>query len=106
MAASEGKLSTLHDKVAEVLLEAMDGQVIPGDENTPDIKLAPSAAILQVAAKFLKDNNITSAPSDDNALGQLRNKVEERRKARELRTSDLTIAKEDMSFMKGLPLDS
>lgn len=108
MAANEGKLGELHNKVAEVLSEALDGQVIPGevDEETGEVsvvKIPPSAAILQVAAKFLKDNNITCTPSEGNALGELRDKMEARRQARELRKADLKGASEDMGFLTGLP---
>ncbi|MFN8995053.1 MAG: hypothetical protein ACK5X3_15510 [Pseudomonadota bacterium] len=108
MAANEGKLSDLHEKVAHVLSEALNGQELPGeiDEETGEvrvIKIPPSAAILQVAAKFLKDNNITCAPGEDNAMGELKAKMEARAKARELRKSDVVYASEDMSFLTGLP---
>lgn len=58
-AASEGALGTLHDTLARVLTTA-----ISSEEGAP-------AAILAVAAKFLKDNDITCAADKDNALGAL-----------------------------------
>jgi hypothetical protein len=68
--------------------------------------MPPSAAILTVAAKFLKDNNITCVPSKDNAIGALEAKVKEReakRAERRATQSDLKEATADMSFMTGLP---
>jgi hypothetical protein len=82
MAADERTLGGLHEKVTEALNQALDGDVIPGytevNEATgevtqvPDRKLPPSAAIIAAATKFLKDNNITCAPSEDNAVASSR----------------------------------
>lgn len=88
MSATEQRLGELHAKVAEVLSEALEGEELPGykDEETGEIvppkKLAPSAAIIAAATKFLKDNEITCAASDSNALGVLEKKMEERRARR------------------------
>jgi hypothetical protein len=110
MAANETVLGSLHDVVASVLITAMQGRVIPGytDEATgeviPDTVFPPSAAEIQAATKFLKDNNITCAPSADNSVGELE-EIMRNRKAR-LRTvggRDLEDATEQTSFMNGLP---
>lgn len=111
MAASESKLGALHEKVAEVLMEALDGDVIPGytEENpatgevteVPDRRLPASAAIIAAATKFLKDNNITCAPSDDNKVGDLVNRLKEKQKAKVSRF-EIQDAKADMHFMGGL----
>lgn len=86
MAASEDKLGKLHDKVADVLLEALDGEILPGydngDEIVPDKRMLPSAAIIAAATKFLKDNEITCVPAENNALGALEQKMQERRARR------------------------
>lgn len=106
MAASETKLGRLHEKVAEVLLEVLDGEVLPGygegDEAVPDRRIPPSAAIIAAASKFLKDNDITCVPSESNALGELEQKMAERRKKRALSADDLAAARAQVSFM-GLP---
>jgi hypothetical protein len=109
MAANETVLGSLHDVVASVLITAMQGRVIPGyteEDGTvvPDTVFPPSAAEIQAATKFLKDNNITCAPSADNSVGELE-EIMRNRKAR-LRTvggRDLEDATEQTSFMNGLP---
>lgn len=107
--ADESKLSALHDKVAEVLTEALDGQTMPDyvDPETGEVepggKLAPSAAIIAVAAKFLKDNNITCVPSEDNKLGELEAKMKARQEKRRNRANptDLANAAEQATWLGG-----
>lgn len=111
MAASENKLGALHEKVTEVLTMALDGDRIPGytEEDpvtgeevvVPDRVLPPSAAIIAAATKFLKDNNITCAPSQDNAVGNLVEKLREKQRSK-LSKFELQDAKEAQSFMGGL----
>jgi len=111
MAASETKLGALHEKVAEVLLDALEGDLIPGytEENpatgevveVPDRKLPASAAIIAAATKFLKDNNITCAPSQDNAVGSLVDKLKAKQKAK-LSKFEMQDARQDMNFLGGL----
>jgi len=111
MAASETKLGALHEKVAEVLLDALEGDTIPGytEENpatgevteVPDRKLPASAAIIAAATKFLKDNNITCAPSQDNAVGSLVDKLKAKQKAK-LSKFEMQDARQDMNFLGGL----
>jgi len=52
------KLSELHELLATILLEKI---------RDPECK----SAELNVARQFLKDNDITAIPTDDNALAQL-----------------------------------
>lgn len=86
MAASETRLGALHEKVTEVLMVALDGEVLPGYEDgdtvIPDKVIPPSAAIIAAATKFLKDNEITCVPSENNALGELEQKMAARRARR------------------------
>jgi hypothetical protein len=58
MAATEVALGELHVALANTLKDLVGVE-------------APSAAVLAVAAKFLKDNNVTCTPSSDNAMGEL-----------------------------------
>ena len=51
-------LSDLHDALAKELLQ----RIKSGEAKAPD---------LAVAAKFLKDNEITAVPTNNNALSQL-----------------------------------
>lgn len=86
MAADEKQLGTLHTKLAQVLEQLLDGDVLPGytdeeGEVIPDKVMPPSASVLTVVAKFLKDNNVTCVPSKDNALGALAQKLENQKNA-------------------------
>lgn len=106
MAASEGKLGTLHEQLARVMSEALEDQVTTYEDDegeTKEVRIKPSAAIMQVAAKFLKDNNITCAPSQDNAMGELEEKMRQQRAKRSRVTpADLIAATDQTDFLKGL----
>jgi len=108
MAADEKVLGSLHDAVANVLIIAMKGREVPGytDEETgevyPPTIIPPSAAEIQAATKFLKDNNITCAPADDNKLGELEQIMADRKRSRASK-ADLRDAVEHTSFLQGLP---
>ena len=54
----DSKLEELHEVLATVLLEKV---------RDPECK----SAELNVARQFLKDNDVTAIPTDDNALAQL-----------------------------------
>lgn len=105
MAASENKLGKLHEKVAEVLLDALDGELLPGygegDEAVPEKRIPPSAAIIAAATKFLKDNEITCTPAENNALGELEARMAARRAKRSGNVVDFQAAQEAASFMAG-----
>lgn len=111
MAATETKLGELHEKVAKVLSDALDGEEMPGwteqdaegnDIVIPSKRMAPSAAILGVATKFLKDNEITCARSQDSALDSLATKMEAKRERRASR-QDKSDAVGQAGFLAGLP---
>lgn len=108
MAADEGTLGALHTKVAEVLIDALDGQSIPEvkDEDGTVLQeaqtMAPAAALVTAAIQFLKNNNITCAPSEDNALGELERKMKERQARRANRSAnvvDFEEAREGATFL-------
>lgn len=88
MAASEDALGDLHTKVCTVLSGALDGTQMPDyvdpetEEVMPGAKLEPSAAIITATIQFLKNNNITCAPSEDNAIGALEAKMKARQEQR------------------------
>ena len=81
MSASDKQLGALHQKLAEVLSEALDGQVVEGyeDPETGEVQEAmnipPSASILTVAAKFLKDNDVTCDVEQNDTVAAMRNKL-------------------------------
>lgn len=105
MSATESKLGALHEKVADVLITALDGEELPGyeDPETGEVveakRLAPSAAIIAAATKFLKDNEITCTRDKGNVLEELEAKMAARRANRQARVVDLDQAREDAQFM-------
>jgi len=105
VAANEDKLGTLHDQVADVLLDLLKGQELTDEEGKVIGTIKPTAATVQAAAKFLKDNNITCAPSDDNKMGELRDALAEKNQRREQRRAtraELAEAKESAGFLHGM----
>ena len=63
MAASEESLNALHELTTQLLIESGEA----------------TAADLSVARGLLKDNNINCIPRDDNTIGELEKKLQERR---------------------------
>lgn len=60
---SKKKLQDLHEKLAEVLLDAIQEGVPLKDDTDGSVHKAPApAAVLNVARQFLKDNNIEALP--------------------------------------------
>lgn len=109
--ASEAKLGALHDKLADVFSELLEGTVIgeETDEETGEVvetRLPPSAAILTAVNQFLKNNNISCVPDASNSTGKLAEKAqarEEARKARRANNADKLAAQSDVGFLVGLP---
>jgi hypothetical protein len=66
--ADEQSLAGLHGKLAEVLKEALEQEYLDPDTG---IKLAPPAAILNVARQFLKDNKIEAVSAVGSPLHNL-----------------------------------
>ena len=72
MRASEDTLGNLHKALAEVL-------------TTQVYEEEPSAAMLSIAAKFLKDNDITCSIKDNQDMTVLSDALKEKRAKRKLR---------------------
>jgi len=105
MAANEDVLGLLHDMTATALMDLLKGTDITDEEGNVIGTMKPTAAVIQAAAKFLKDNNITCAPSDDNKMGELRDALDEKNKRREQRRAsraELNEATKEAGFLKGL----
>ena len=75
MPATESSLGDLHTALAEALTDLVKDK-------------GASASHLAVAAKFLKDNNITCTPATDNALGALEAEMAKRRKGAKLNAAE------------------
>lgn len=105
MAANEDILGKLHDMTATALMALLDGTPILNEEGVEVGRMMPTAAVIQAAAKFLKDNNITCAPSEDNKMGELRDALDEKNKRREQRRAsraELAEASQEAGFLRGL----
>ena len=88
MAANEGSMGKLHDLLALQLIAKIESA-------------EASASELAVAAKFLKDNNITCMPTEDNAIGELEEKLKQRRNKRtSLTQADLEAAMAQTEFLQ------
>lgn len=102
MAATEKALGNLHAKLAEVLSEALDGTEIEGyeDPDTGEIvgasKMPPSASIMTVAAKFLKDNEITADVEQNDQLQSLRDKLNAKKEALKGKASPPILSDSEM----------
>lgn len=76
--ATDSKLNQLHEALATQMLAIINGTRKDADGNT----IHATAAELSAAVTFLKNNNITCVPSDDNALGRLEKKLQEKQHGR------------------------
>lgn len=87
--ATEAELGTLHRRVAETMIKALDqsevasGLLIKYPDDLPSdvvdflesfVDVNPS--LLTAATKFLKDNHISCDPEEDSALSELENKLQ------------------------------
>lgn len=79
-------LSQLHQDLATELSARIKGVEITVDGQPQTLRA--SAAELSVAATFLKNNNITAAPSEDGAVADLQKMMDAKRKRRPLVLSD------------------
>lgn len=85
--ASEEKLAGLHDKLCDTLstmIEVRTVKQMDKDGEVHEVALDPSPAALAVAAKFLKDNNITATPDQSNRLGEVADQLAARRAKRKV----------------------
>lgn len=90
--ATEGRLGDLHNKVAEVMISALDHiekaqQVfeatdveVLADKGITQPELNP--ALLSVMVRFLDANKVTCAPEAGNTMGELEQRLVEKTKKR------------------------
>lgn len=111
--ASEDKLGRLHEQLAEVLTECIKPQDVEevdketGQPTGKTIRLMPSPAHLAVAAKFLKDNEITATRGQSDALEKLTAAQQANRERRAQRAAlnkrDLREAGLEVDASLGMP---
>lgn len=95
MAPDSTKLNNLFDLVTDAFIDKVRGgeQTIVNKEGAEvTVQLKPTAAELAAAVTFLKNNNITATPADDNKLGELEAMVKERAERRRARMSRAVAA--------------
>lgn len=68
--ATHDKMERLHGKLADVLLDELE----VGDDD-----LGVSPAMLTVAARFLKDNDITAQPAAGSKISELEEKLKQKK---------------------------
>lgn len=99
MAASDKKLGTLHEAVADALTEQVQGYItteLKADGEPIEIVVKPSPALLSAAIAFLKNNNITADAEDNAELRDLSAALKARQKKRIPQTA-LDAAAEDFA---------
>lgn len=95
MAPDSTKLNNLFDLVTDAFIDKVRGgeqTIVNKDGDEVTVQLKPTAAELAAAVTFLKNNNITATPSDDNKLGELEAMVKERAERRRARMSRAVAA--------------
>ena len=107
MAASEKTLGDLHEKVAKALTEQVEGYEEPvlneeGEEVATKL-VRPSPSLLTAAIAFLKNNNITADPEQNEALATLNKRLAEKRKGK-ANQLDLDAAADRYAASQGFPL--
>lgn len=77
--ATLSALGALHEKLALVMSEALDGESFVDEETgeTTSFK-ATNPALFTAVAKFLKDNDVVAIPETEDAVTQLRDQLEKR----------------------------
>lgn len=79
--ASNSVLGKLHEKLAEVMLEALDGEKFVDPESGEEtVFKATNPALFTAIAKFLKDNDIVAVPETEDALTALKKRLAEKAK--------------------------
>ena len=74
--ASGSTLGALHEKLAQVMLEALDGEKFTDPEtNEETVFKATNPALFTAIAKFLKDNDIVAIPDTEDAVAALKQKL-------------------------------
>jgi ABC-type uncharacterized transport system substrate-binding protein len=79
--ANEELLGKLHSLVTNTFIHKVQVRAVTRmdkDGNAVEETIEPSSSDLAAAVAFLKNNNITCAPNDDNALGELQKLMDAR----------------------------
>lgn len=81
MKANEKKLGDLHGILAEVLANQVSEKVIEVDADGKELTIyTATPALLTVASRFLKDNDITCEVGDSKGLSDLKEELAKRKR--------------------------
>lgn len=78
--ATISKLGELHEKLAGVMYDALDGETFTDEEGTETTFAPTNPALFTAIAKFLKDNDVVAIPEQEDAVTQLREQLARRTK--------------------------
>lgn len=103
MAAKESRLSFLHNLTAEHYVKMLEvgGTVVGQDEEGEDIIQPLTPAALQAINKFLKDNEITCAPDENNAVGEIEERLRLRAARRDARKAERQVTMDELAEAGG-----
>jgi hypothetical protein len=95
--ASDSTLAALHEAISIVLAAQVKEVMVEVDEETGKETETYSAtpALLTVAARFLKDNNITCTIEDSKGLSELTDELAQRKKRRDNISNISYLTKEE-----------
>lgn len=108
--AKEKELSELHVVLAKVLATQVGQKVEIYDENDLDAEGMPkegtepkkvyvaTPALLTVAARFLKDNDITCEIEESEGASELRDQLQQRRRRKSTLASILPLSQDEEAF--------
>ncbi len=81
--ASSSVLGSLHEKLAQVMLEALDGESFEDPESGEVTSFkATNPALFTAIAKFLKDNDIVAIPETEDAVTALKSQLANKAKTK------------------------
>lgn len=97
--ATDKSLGNLHAILADVLAEQVAESVIEIDEETKTVVTTYTAtpALLTVAARFLKDNDITCGIEDSKSLSDVKEELKNRKKRSKNKLAGITHIDEVMN---------
>lgn len=86
-AAEEDKLGALHNRLADVFIAGLEGEVVI-NEDGEEVVVPPSPQFLNAARAFLKDNEIICVASKNNRIGKMEDLLKKHRETAKKRFNE------------------
>lgn len=80
--ASTSAMGKLHEKLAAVMSEALDGESFTDEEGVVTTYKPSNPALFTAVAKFLKDNDVVMIPETEDAVSRLKEQLNNRQKSK------------------------